>query len=304
MSARFALISAAIRYGLLTSTLFACNGTSHDAGGNAPIGDPILSPCDPLSPDATTLFRLLGIGKDTAGTIFVADEQPNSLDRVFVANGKMLRRQHITGMRRQRAGEDADYSLTFQDPRGDRDAGAQALVIQIRAGATTAMELAPSSSRDYIVDGGGSWNEPLSLVDASVVLDMKVLNIPRVVRNVIEVETGEKAVLTADMDEASPDLIRLFYGRSYALTERVINHFGQTRSGEAWVDFTLNGRPATLHFLGRAPDGLANYATLTLDNGTVLAATQVLPTPHALADSSFQCVVGRNAIGEDASIVR
>jgi len=71
-------------------------------------------------------------------------------------------------------------------------------------------------------------------------------------------------------------------------------------SGEAWVDFTLDGKAATLHFFGRAPDGLANFATLTLDNSKVISATQVLPTPRSLADSSFQCIVG--ATGGDASI--
>src|SRR5580704_1282313 len=138
-------------------TLLLCAGCSTSSAG---VAAPSSMPCDPLSPPPTTIGAVLGVGQNTKATMYVADEAPDSggQDRVFVSSGNALNRQHVAGS--GGAGvpgmaSSADYTFTFGSPSGGVS-GLEALLIQVRGGAVTAMALGPGDSKNFLgaPDGG------------------------------------------------------------------------------------------------------------------------------------------------------
>jgi hypothetical protein len=76
--------------------------------------------CNPLATHRTTLATVLGVGKDEAGTLYVADQggvatEP-SIVRVFVAINGSLVRQHIVVS----GSSNAQDFETFENPDGRR----------------------------------------------------------------------------------------------------------------------------------------------------------------------------------------
>jgi len=93
---------------------------SNLAGGTSSLGDVGTSstssaPCDPLAPPAITLGQVLGVGQDAQGTVYVADQAPDYITRVFVVKNGVLVRQYVTGSGQRGGLLDTDYTLSFQD---------------------------------------------------------------------------------------------------------------------------------------------------------------------------------------------
>jgi hypothetical protein len=107
-------------------------------------------PCDPLTPVAVTLGSILGVGQDTQSTVYLADQAPDGggQDRVFVSTGETLYRKHVAGTGQTGDPANGDYTFSFQEPFADAS-DARALLIQVRAGAVTAMALGPGDSRSF-----------------------------------------------------------------------------------------------------------------------------------------------------------
>lgn len=283
-----AFVNVALGVTMLIGSV-GCGLIGAGEGGTNP-GGPVtaaLEPCDPLGAMPTELGRVVGVGRDASGNLrnlYVGDEQSNLNNRVFVSDGASLRRMHVTGAGRRVADQDADYSLAYEAPDGTN---ARTLLIQMRAGATTAMELAPANSRGFITDGA-SGNDHLAPLDPSAIADMGIINLPRVIVDVFDVEDGSKIVVTADMDNGADD-VRLFFGPTDHLDERTIVRFGRSHgtSGTS-AEFSINGVSAFLQSIG--PASGTDATTLAVGNGPVLVARHVLPTPNALPNLTFRCL--------------
>ena len=112
------------------------------------------------------------------------------------------------------------------------------------------MQLGPPGARRFI-DDAGTGNEILTVADASIVLGMAIENLPRVVRDLVEIENGDVVIITNPMDDTAYETLRLYHGPPSALVERTIASFGQSRSGDATVSFFVGGTPAQLMFRSR-----------------------------------------------------
>jgi hypothetical protein len=258
-----------------------------DAGGQS-------GPCDPLAPPPTSLGAILGVGQDTQSTLYVADEAPDSggENRVFVSSGTTLDRQHVAGSGGSGGPPNADYTFSFQPPF--TDAGAlQALLVQMRGGAVTAMALGPGDSPKTFL-GGGPGQVPLTVLDGGAVAGLTIQNLPSVVQYVIDVSTGEVIVITQPMDAWGYSGFRLFYGTPGNMIERPITSYDQAMSGPADISFTVGSATYTLHttYVVSGPDagplGGPGPATLDMDSGTLQAMPR-LPTPTSLSGFTFTC---------------
>ena len=64
------------------------NGGASSAGAAA---------CDPLAPPAITMDTILGVARDAQGTLYVSDQTPDFVTRVFVSNSGVLDRKYVAG---------------------------------------------------------------------------------------------------------------------------------------------------------------------------------------------------------------
>jgi hypothetical protein len=107
--------------------------------------------CDPLATHPTTLATILGVGKDGAGTLYVADQgafatQP-SIVRVFLTSSGSLVRQYVIGSG-SASGQDIE---TFESPDGS--VGPRDLTIALAGTTATSMTLGPEGSAKSRIEG-------------------------------------------------------------------------------------------------------------------------------------------------------
>lgn len=160
------------------------------------------------------------------------------------------------------------------------------------------MSLGPSGSGKT---GAGAGVTALSLVAASTVARMPVVNTPNVIQYVGDVANGNVLVATVPLNQtvASTDAavedggLSIFYGPPSAVAQRPIAAFEQSLSGNGSLTFLVEGTPTVLTF-GTVPasDTLGTFAlmTLTAQGGAPLAVTLESPTPAALPGFSFTCL--------------
>lgn len=267
------------------------NGARIESGGGTPPG-----PCNPLAPHElpVVLGTVLGVGKDAAGTIYMADEVPaRSIDRVFVSEGSSLFRKRVIGSGSSGGGADADYTFTFEE--GFDAATARAVLIQRRSGAVTAMALGPGG-KGFIGDPGAT-TENLTVVGESAISGLTLRNLPGgvTIDHVGDVANGNVIVVTEPTDDATDADVRLYYGTETAMIERKVTQVVRTRSGGMDVAFTVDARQYTVHFtfefVVTDAGGAGHVGPGTLDTGSgSVAVTERTPVPKTLAGFSFTCL--------------
>jgi len=247
------------------------------------------SACDPLAPKPITLGAIVGIGKDAQGTLYV-----DSANGVFVSNDGKLVRQHVLG---SGSSGTSEFLFTFAAP--DADTGsAQNLLVETAGSTASAMALGPSNSKAFL-DQAPAGTTALTLVDASAVSGLPVVNTPNQFQYIADVENGDVLATTTPMngDATSDDGgLAIFYGPASGLVERQITSFSESLSGNGSLTFLVGDTPYELAFarLVTSDSGSAGNFTLlglTPRGGAGLAVTLREPTPEATpAELSFTCL--------------
>ena len=96
-------------------------GANADTGTNAETGSPMA--CNPLAPHELpiALRSLLGAGKDSAGTVYVVDQDASigiSSAHLFVSTGDTLYRQRITGTENTNLLDGTEYIILVRRRHG------------------------------------------------------------------------------------------------------------------------------------------------------------------------------------------
>jgi hypothetical protein len=269
------------------------NGQKLESGGGS-----TPAPCDPLAAHElpVTLGTVLGVGKDSAGTTYMADHVvATSADRVFVSEGTSLFRKRVIGSGSSGGPPDADYTFTFVE--GFDAATARSLLIQQRGGVVTAMALGPGSDKKFIPDGGPATGA-LTVLDDSVLSTFTLRNLPGTVsvQYVADVSDGHVIVVTQPTDDSDYTDFRLFYGASEsAMVERRVVNVTRTRSGSTDIQFEVDGATYTAHFtwvldVSDAGIPISHPGDASLDAGTGTVPVNLRnPTPTTLGGFSFTC---------------
>jgi hypothetical protein len=272
-----------------------CDPTCHQASfeWTAATGAPpeiAEQPCDPLAARPITLGAVIGVAQDDAGTLYV-----DAANGIFVSSGGMLVRQHVTGTGQM--GSD-QFVFTFVAP-GDAATSARDLLVQTDGTSAVSMSLGPAGSGKT---GSSAGVTALSLVAASTVERMPIVNTPNVIQYVGDVANGNVLVATVPLNQTvgPPDGgvedggLSIFYGPPSAVAQRPIAAFEQSLSGNGSLTFLVEGTPTVLTFgtvPSSAPLGTFTLMTLTPQGGAPIAVTLESPTPAALpASFSFTCL--------------
>jgi len=241
-----------------------------------------------------TLGTVLGIGRDSAGTIYLADEVPTKhLTRVFVSSGDSLFRKRVIGTGQTGNGpRDGEYNLWFVE--GFDAATNRTLLIERRGDVVTQMALGPHDSSLFIFEPG-AIAEVLTVLDRSAIEEMKFRNLPGpvTIEYFAEVENGNVIVVTRPTDDADFADFHFFYGIERQMVERKI--IGVYRGHDTDIEFMVDGSHYVVHFsTGFIPDGgdtlRAGPASLDTGTGTPLRVTERLPAPKSLPSFVFSCL--------------
>jgi hypothetical protein len=274
------LPAALSRCAFALALLAACS--SHSSGSSPSAS----TPCDPLAPPPTSLSNPLGIGQDDQGTLYVAD-LPAEIDepRVFVgpAAGPLVR-QEVFGSGSTGSGE---YTLSFGPP-GAALASQRALLLDVANGTATQMALGPAGSKSFL---GGPGETPLTVVGASTVAGLGIVNLPGEVDYVADVSDGTSIVVTSPINLQSSADYHLFYGTADAMAERTIMSFNQALSGYPTIAFQVGSATYTMAIGGTFELDGGGPGPGTLDTGNAtLDFTLRTPTPSTLPGFSFTCL--------------
>ena len=209
------------------------------------------TPCDPLAAAPITPGAIVGVGKDVDGTLYV-----DAANGVFVSAGGPLIRQHVLGTGQSGANE---FIFTFEPPSVDAGASERDLLVETTGNGTqidaSAMALGPGGARMFL-DQSAAGGTTLTLVDASTVAGLAVVNTPSVISYVGDAANGDVVLATvplnADPTAASGGVydggLSIFYGPPNDVAERVITDFGESLSGNGTVTFLVGNTSYVLAF--------------------------------------------------------
>jgi hypothetical protein len=264
-------------------------GTGGSPWTNVTDGSVAATACDPLTPAPITLGAIIGVGQDAAGTLYV-----DAANGIFVSDAGQRIRQHVVG-----TGQSGSTEFTFAFQSSAADGGsAGALLVETNGSTAIAMALGPAGSRSFLGQSDAGVTS-LTLVAASTVAGMMVVNTPNVISYVGDVANGDVVLATVPLntDATSDDGgLSIFYGPPNDVAQRTITAFGQSLSGNGSVTFLVGDVPYVLAFgnvqdpnagpLGRfALEGLAPRG------GAQIAVTLRSPTPAADPPGlSFTCL--------------
>jgi hypothetical protein len=252
--------------------------------------------CDPLAPHElpVTLGPVLGVGKDSAGVIYMVDYVTNaSIERVFVSSGDSLYRKRLAGSGSSGGGADVDYNLMFEEGSG---AATRSLLIQRRGGVTTAMGIG-HDPKGFI--GSVALDETLTVVGEDAISSYKLRNLPGdvTIDRVADVDNGNVIVVTHPTDDWTADDFRLFYGPEGNMVERHVYEAPGNRNGGIDIQFDVNGSRYTVQFTATITPtdggGVATHigpGTLDAGGGTLHQVTERRPIPTTLPGFSFTCL--------------
>lgn len=258
-----------------TSSRLVSTGTGPDAGqGNVA--------CDPIAGPSTTLGAVVGVGQDSAGTLYV-----DAANGIFVSSNGSLIRQHVVGTGQSGSNQSV---FTFAAPNGDLSSARDLLVETGGANGVT-MALGPQGAGKTQSDAGVA---ELMVVPPSTVAGMPVVNTPNVIDYVGDAANGDLLVATLPLNAENGPTdggvydggLSIFYGAFPALAQRTITAFGESLSGTGTVTFLVDGTPMTLAFgnvqaLDAGPFGTFTLMGLTTQEGATMAITLRSPTPTA-----------------------
>ena len=273
-------------------------GYSNLAGGATAIGNAGASStgaavCDPLAPPPITLGTILGVGQDAQGTLYVADQTPDYVTRVFVVTGGVLVRKYVTGSGQRGGQSDTDYTLSFQDSAPSTSTIPPALLIQIRGGSTTAMAIDPNSSRIFIGDPSAAYTL-LTLVDPSTIAGLPLQNLPNTIAYVEDVNDGNVIVITMPVDytSASPFRHKVYYGSTDAVIERTITSDtqGLDISSGPVISFVVDSATYTFsYYYPYPPDSGVRSGGISVSDGRTLTCNDRDVTAASLSGLTFVC---------------
>jgi hypothetical protein len=262
--------------------------TSSDSGQAVDRATMTESACDPLAPKALALGAIVGVGQDANGTLYVDAE-----NGIFVSDGNRLLRQHVNGT--GQSGND-EFIFTFEAP-GDDETSARNLLVDTQGSSAIAMALGPSNSKSFLGQSSAGTT-PLTIVDASAVSEMQVLDTASLISYVGDVANGDVLLATIPMnrDSNSEDGgLRIFYGPPQAVAERTLTSFEESLSGNGTLTFLVDNVPFVLAFgfvqgTDAGPLGTFTLEGLTARAGSQLAVTLRTPTPTVIpANLSLTC---------------
>lgn len=269
--------------------LVACSRS----GGSGDASRETVTPCNPLAAKPIALGPVVGVGKDGAGTLYV-----DSSHGIFVADAGStdLVRQHVVGTG---SSGTTEFLFTFAAPDADLSTARQLLLETTGSPPmATAMALGPVTSKVFL-DQSPAGTTALTLVDASTVSGLAVVNTPNVISYLADVANGDVILATVPMNvdaTSSNGGLAIFYGPPTAVDQRPISAFEETLSGNGSVTFLVGGIPYVLTF-GEvaAPDAgpLGTFALLGLTptGGDALTVTLRALTPAVLPPTlSFSCL--------------
>jgi hypothetical protein len=276
----------------------ACaNGYCVDASGRK-LQSGASGPCDPLAPHElpVTLGTVLGVGKASQGTVYLADEVPGkSIDRVFVSSGTTLFRKRVTGSGSSGGGADVDYTFSFDLGDGSPN---RALLIQRRGGAVTAMGL--GSGGKAFIGTPGATDETLTVLGDSVPSGFTLRNLPGdvTIEYVADVDDGKGGVIvvTRPTDDWDYTDFRVFFGPEGKMVERSVVNVTRSRGSDTDIHFTMGAATydVVFTFVTEITDaGLSGHpgpGTLVTGGGSPVAVTQRYPGPTSLPGFSFTCL--------------
>lgn len=262
---------------VMPALLLAGAGCSSGHSGG-PVAD-VQYACDPLAPLPITLGTVIGVGQDADGTLYV-----DASNGVFVSSNGSLVRQQVLGS--GQVGTDY-FTFSFLAPGADSTA-ARDLNVRTTADGVT-MGLGPQGSGKLQSDTGVT---ALTVVPASTVAGLPVINTPNVLSYVGDVANGDVLLATVPLnDELEPTDggvadggLSIFYGPPTAVAQRTITSFEETMSGNGTVTFLIDGKPYVLQF-GEVPGPdagiLGMFALLGLgpQGGSAMTITLRSPTP-------------------------
>jgi hypothetical protein len=245
--------------------------------------------CDPLEAPSITLGAIVGVGKDADGTLYVDAE-----NGIFVSKSGELVRQHVTGT--GQSGEN-ELMFSFEPPDGGGSSD-RSLLVETQGGKAAAMALGSALSKAFL-DESPPGITMLTVVDASTVSGMKVVNTPDTIYYVADVSNGNVLLVTEPMNSAdwTPEDMgqSVFYGAPSDVAEREIVDFQQSLSGDGTLTFLVDGKKWVLQFgMEPAPDtgplGVFTLNGLTPDGEATLDVTLRSLTPVTLpSDLTFSC---------------
>jgi hypothetical protein len=276
----------------LLGSFAACKSSSlTPADGALPATE---TACDPLAAKSITLGTIVGVGQDAAGTLYV-----DAANGVFVSEGGRLLRQHVTGGGQSGA---TQFLFTFE-PAGDDGSSARNLLVETSGSTAIAMALGPTGSKSFLGQSDAGVTS-LTLVAASTVTGMTVVNTPNVIEYVGDVDSGDVVLATVPLNSDSISIdggvedggLSIFYGPPSALAQRTVTTFGESLSGDGSLTFLVGDVPYLLTFgMVQGPDAgpLGTFALegLTPQGGAQLSVTLRSPTPSADPPGlSFTCL--------------
>jgi len=281
--------------GILVLGLAAGCGAPSSLGGSTGQG----VPCDPTAASPITPGAIVGVGRDTDGSLYV-----DAANGVFVSAGGPLIRQRLLGTGESGANE---FIFTFQSPGADAGVSERDLLVETTGSTASAMALGPSGARLFLNQAPPGITT-LTLVDPAVLSGLAVVNTPDVISYVGDTANGDVVLATiplnGDPGASSSGVydggLSIFYGPPDNVAERVITDFGQSLSGNGTVTFLVGQTPYVLAF-GMVPqpdaDPLGTFTLegLTPEGGSEIAVTLRSPTPTTPpADLSFTCLSPRS----------
>jgi hypothetical protein len=254
--------------------------------------------CDPLAPHElpVTLGTVLGVGKDTGGTVYLADHVPEkSIDRVFVSTGTELGRKRVSGSGTSGGGANADYTFSFDEGDG---AQGRALLIQRRSGAVTAMGLGPGGKA--FIGAPGATDETLTVLGDRVPSGYTLRNLPGevTIEYVADIDDGNGSVLvvTRPTDDSDYTDFRVFVGHEARMLEGHVENVTRTLSGSTSIRFLSGTETVDVSFTFETEftdAGLSGHpgpGTFVTGGGSPVPLTQRVPTPTSLPGFSFSCL--------------
>jgi hypothetical protein len=259
----------------VVAALASCGGSSQG---------PASKTCAPLAddPQPITLAKVLGIGRDVNGVVYVIDQPSQGSARLFVSEGMTLKRQPVAGTG---SGSEPGGSTFEIVNSGSGDA---ALAVEIVTDAMGAVMMGivhgALGTKTFTI---GMQGETLTVLGGDVLASYTLENLPGTiyVEYVATLPDGRTMVVTRpDVDWSYADF-RLFVsakGTSPLLERKIIN---VVRGSFTDILFDLDGARATAHFSSSLAPG---PSTLTV--GADSFELTVMPPGTPPTGVTFLCL--------------
>lgn len=239
--------------------------------------------CDPLAAgeQPIALHKVLGIGKDANGTLYVVDQLESGYDfHAFVSSQGALYRQRIAGSG-QMGTSLYVFSVTDHDPEFTLELSVE--------GGTTRMGIitGPFAGKSFTI---GQQGEELTVLGTDAIAGMPLHNLPGtiLVEYAAQLPDQRVMVVTRPQDDWAYEDFRLFLGQTDSLLERHVQSVMRARDGgSTTITFKLDGAQAVASFpVVSTPSGFAPGQAILNAGGKTENLTRLADAP---AGAGYQC---------------